>query len=682
MRILSVDDKPENRYLMEALLKGNGFEVQSAGNGAEALELLARERFDCILSDILMPVMDGFELCRRVKADPRFREIPFIVFTATYTGPQDEAFALRIGAARFLQKPCEPDILVAAIREVLASARSAELAPSSIDAEEEEVLKLYNQRLVRKLEQKMLELEREIDARNRAEDILRRSESDYRRLFHSIRDALLVLDIHQRITNCNRAFVDLFGYPLEEMLGQHPSFLFEDQARYDRLGTELRSLSDDSTRIYQIRFRKKEGVVFPGEANVFRLYDDKGQMTGYIGLVRDVTQGVEAETQRQQLAAQLLQAQKMESIGRLAGGVAHDFNNMLSVILGYAQMALNKTGPGQPVHEYLLQIADAAQRSAEMTRKLLGFARKQAIVPREIDLNQAVTGMLKMLRRLIGEKISLVWQPQEGIWPILIDPTQVDQILANLCVNARDAMDQGGTITISTGMVSLTESLPLSHGRLPAGEYVVLRVSDEGCGIEPSIREQIFEPFFTTKEEGKGTGLGLSTVYGIIQQNNGFIDVHSNPRRGTAISIYLPRHHPAPRESVGVETAVPRGRGETILVVEDEEGLLRSTSALLTSLGYTVLSASRPTEAIRLARAVPGGVHLLLTDMVMPELSGNELAQLLRTFFPGMHCLFMSGYSDALAAEEQENVQDQRLGKPFSLEELASAVNAALHRRP
>ncbi|MGD9949730.1 MAG: response regulator, partial [Desulfobulbus sp.] len=258
MRILSVDDKPENRYLIEALLKGHGFEVRSAGNGAEAMECLEEEEVDCILSDILMPVMDGFELCRKLKADSRFCRIPFIVFTATYTGPQDEAFALKIGATKFLQKPCEPDILVKAIKEVLDSGHAEVPQPCPVSSEEGQVLKLYNERLVRKLEQKMLELEHEVDARKKAEDILRQSETNYRRLFHSIRDALLISDINRRVINCKRAFVDLFGYSLDELLGQVKSVLYESEAQFHQLGQSLQTLTEDPSQIYLVQFKTKE----------------------------------------------------------------------------------------------------------------------------------------------------------------------------------------------------------------------------------------------------------------------------------------------------------------------------------------------------------------------------------------------------------------------------------------
>ena len=677
MRILSVDDQAENRYMMECLLQGHGYTVSSAGNGSEALELLENQDIACILSDILMPEMDGFELCRKVKTDSRYCHIPFIVFTATYTGPKDEAFALKIGASKFLQKPCEPEVLIAAIEDVLSH---PEEIPGGLSTPcpEEEVLKLYNERLINKIEQKMLQLEQEVRAHKKTEDILRQSETNYRRLFHCIRDALLVIDVHRRIINCNRAFGDLFGYNIEELLGQQTLVLYESEAQFHQMHTSLENLSDDSTQIFLIQFVTQSGRIFPGEVNLFRLYDDEEKMTGYIGIIRDVTQRITQEKQQAELEAQLRQAQKMESIGRLAGGVAHDYNNMLSVILGYAQMALSKVDQGMQIHDFLQQIIDAAQRSSAMTRKLLGFARKQPVVPQIIDLNETVAGMLKVLQRMIGEEVQLIWQPQADLASVLIDPSQVDQILANLCVNARDSMPRGGEICIRTAMVSLNDALCLSHDQLQAGEYVLLTVSDEGCGIDPAIMQQMFEPFFTTKEEGQGTGLGLSTVYGIIQQNKGSIDVRSTLGEGSTISLYLPAHQAPSQGSTSALTAIQRGEGETILVVDDEAGILKTTSALLTGLGYTILATTRPTEAILLANTEPGGIQLLLADLVMPEMGGQELAKLLRSFYPNLKCLFMSGY----AKETTQAPENERLGpciqKPFSIDDLAAQVYATL----
>lgn len=680
MRILSVDDQEDNRYLVEALLKGHGFEVHSAAHGAEALALLAAEPFDLILSDILMPVMDGFELCRRVKADPGLRHIPLVVYTATYTGSQDEDFALKIGASGFVQKPCEPEALIAIIREVLAASAASDCTVLPEPAGEEEVLKLYSERLVRKLEQKMLQLEQEAQARRKTEEILKQSEMNYRSLFNSIRDAILVSDLERRIINCNQAFVDLFGYTLAEIAGQHTLVAYEREEPYQRLGVILNSCMDDPALLHHISFKKKDGQVFPGEVNVFRLRNDEGVPVGFIGLIRDVTERVRFEEQQKLLESQLHQAQKMESIGRLAGGVAHDYNNMLSVILGYAQIALIKTKPGAPVHDHLQQIVDAAQRSAGMTRQLLGFARKQTVVPRVLDLNKTVEGMLKMLRRLIGEDVALTWRPAADLWPVLIDPSQVDQIVTNLCVNARDAVKGRGAIVIETGTACCDAAFCVRHAGATAGEYVTLSVRDNGCGIGPVLLEKIFEPFFTTKGSGQGTGLGLAVVYGIVQQNKGFVAVSSQPDQGATFTLHLPKHvSGGVQGELDAPESIQRGQGETILVVEDEEAILRSTSALLAGLGYRVLAATRSTEAIRLAHAEPGGVRLLLADVVMSEMSGPDLAQLLLTFYPDLQCVFMSGYADSVLADSGVTSDlHSLLRKPFSIQELAAKVRAAL----
>ncbi len=680
MRILNVDDKDVNRYLVEALFKGHGYEVRSAANGREALDLLDAEPFDLILSDILMPVMDGFELCRKVKGDKRLCRIPFVVYTATYTGPQDEAFAMKIGASRFVQKPCEPDRLLAIVREVLAAAGESDPAALPPQAQEEEVLKLYNERLVRKLEQKMLQLEKEVEAHRKTEEVLRRSEQKYRSLYNCIRDAIVVTGTDRTIVDGNQAFVELFGYSLEELVGHKTLLLYASEQEYIRLGRTLREQGDDPGALHLVQFKKKDGSVFPGEVNVFPLRSDAGELTGFIGLIRDVTERMRAEEVRKELEAQLYQAQKMESVGRLAGGVAHDYNNMLSVILGYAQIACNKAEPGSSLRDNLQQIIDAAQRSANISRQLLGFARKQVIAPRILDLNGTIANALKLLRRLIGEDIELVWRPDPELWPVHIDPSQIDQILANLCVNARDAIAGIGTLTIQTANTVLDSAYCDRHAGAVPGDYALLSVSDSGCGIDKAILDKIFEPFFTTKEPGQGTGLGLATVYGIVKQNNGFIEVRSQTGQGTTVDVYLPRHTRSAAKTEVRETAtLQRGRGETILIVEDEQAILTFTATLLAGLGYSVLAANGPAEALRLAHEQPGGIQLLLTDVVMPEMNGRDLAVLLKNFFPSMQCLFMSGYMDA-AGDDLGLLANGRnfIQKPFSPSDLAARVRQAL----
>ncbi len=340
-------------------------------------------------------------------------------------------------------------------------------------------------------------------------------------------------------------------------------------------------------------------------------------------------------TDLKKMESQLFQAQKMESVGRLAGGVAHDFNNMLGVILGHTEMALQQTDENHDLYSDLKEIQSAATRSAEITKQLLAFARKQTISPRQLDLNDTVESMLNMLRRLIGENIDLVWKPAAHLWPVKMDPSQIDQILANLCINARDAISGVGMLTIETGKKTFDEQSCIEHPDLIPGDFVLLAVSDNGCGMEKDTLDNLFEPFFTTKEVGKGTGLGLATVYGIVKQNNGFINVYSEPGQGSTLKIYLPRL----AASEGPDRHVPEkkpvvGGTETILLVEDEPSILRMARMMLERNGYSVLPAVTPTEAVEKAKNHSGSIELLMSDVVMPEMNGRDLAVKITALFP------------------------------------------------
>jgi len=404
----------------------------------------------------------------------------------------------------------------------------------------------------------------------------------------------------------------------------------------------------------------------------------EGRVTKVMGNIMDITERKQAEEEKAKLEAQLQQAQKMESVGRLAGGVAHDFNNMLGVILGHTEIAMGQVDPAQPLHGYLAEIRKAAERAADLTRQLLAFARKQTIAPKVLDLNKTVAGILKMLQRLIGEDIHLDWQPEADLWPVKVDPSQIDQILANLCVNARDAIADVGKIAIEMGNSTLDAAYCADHPGFVTGEYVRLAVSDDGCGMDRETLDKLFEPFFTTKEIGKGTGLGLATAYGIVKQNNGFIDVYSEPGRGTTFTIYLPRHVGKAARTEGAARTALRGR-ETILLVEDESAILKITKMMLEHQGYTVVAASTPGEAIRLAREHAGEIHLLMTDVIMPEMNGRDLAKNLLALYPDLTRLFMSGYTADLIAHH--GVLDQGvhfIQKPFSIKNLAAKVREAL----
>jgi PAS domain S-box-containing protein len=398
-----------------------------------------------------------------------------------------------------------------------------------------------------------------------------------------------------------------------------------------------------------------------------------------ISTVWDVTDRKRNETEKEKLQAQLLQSQKMESVGRLAGGVAHDFNNMLQTILGYSDLSLAQVAATSPVHEGLLEIRKAAMRSADLTRQLLAFARKQTAIPKILDLNDTVAGMLKMLQRLIGENIELAWLPGHSLWPVKMDPSQLGQILANLAINARDAIADTGKITIETENALLDAAFCADHPDCLPGEYVLLVVSDNGCGMDRETLAQIFEPFFTTKEQGKGTGLGLATVYGIVKQNNGFVSVDSEPGQGAAFSIYLPSFasETVPEEASRQEE--PAGGTETVLLVEDDAAILNLGKTILQRLGYTVLAANTPMMAIQLAQEHAGEIHLLITDVVMPEMNGRELVQRLSSCRPAMQCLYMSGYTaDVIAHHGVLDPGIHFLQKPFSISDLALTIRKTL----
>jgi signal transduction histidine kinase/CheY-like chemotaxis protein len=414
--------------------------------------------------------------------------------------------------------------------------------------------------------------------------------------------------------------------------------------------------------------------------NAAPIHDAGGGIAAGIIVFQDITARKQAEREQEALQAQLSQAQRMESIGLLAGGVAHDFNNMLGVILGHTEISLLRIEPTEPVHKSLLEIQKAGQRSVDLTRQLLGFARRQTVAPRVLDLNAIVAGMLTMLERLIGEDVDLRWKPGDALWPVKLDPSQVDQLLTNLAANARDAITDGGQIVIETYNATIDKGYCTLHPAFTPGRYVVLAVSDNGRGIDKQSLNHIFEPFFTTKELGKGTGLGLATVYGIVKQNSGFISVQSEPDQGTLFTIYMPRWEGetvAPLEDIAPLTF--KGRGETVLVVEDEENNLKVSKAILEELGYVVRAARTPAEALIQAQSHAAEIKLLLTDVVMPEMNGRELVQTLQGFLPDLKYLFMSGCTaDVIAHRGILDEGVRFIQKPFTMAELAAKVRAAL----
>jgi two-component system, cell cycle sensor histidine kinase and response regulator CckA len=398
----------------------------------------------------------------------------------------------------------------------------------------------------------------------------------------------------------------------------------------------------------------------------------------------DITERKRSEAEREKLQIQLNQAQKMESVGRLAGGVAHDFNNMLGVILGHTELALLKVEENNDLISDLNEIQKAAKRSADITKQLLAFARKEIISPKRLDLNDTVESMLNILRRLIGEDIDLLWKPGAHLWPVKMDPSQIDQVLANLCVNARDAIDGVGKLTIKTGRKTFDEEYCKEHAGFVPGDFVLLSVKDNGCGMDKGTLDNLFEPFFTTKDVGKGTGLGLATIYGIVKQNNGFINVYSEAGQGSTFRVYLPRLV----ADEDTDKAVPKKKAaavgsETILLVEDEPTILRMTQMMLERKGYTVIPAATPAEAMKKAKNHPGIIHLLMTDVVMPEMNGRNLAEQIFLLYPEIRLLFMSGYTSNVIVHH--GVLDEGVAfiqKPFSMAQMTAKVREVLDIDP
>ena len=687
--MLIVDDNKQNIYMLQVLLEANGFKVQAASNGAEALDLARRQPPDMIISDILMPVMDGFALCRACKGDRRLRKIPFVFYTATYTDKNDEEFALSLGAAAFIIKPLDPDKFMAIIAQILKNHRVfKQPAPRKAVKADGFYLK-YNEVLVRKLEHKMLQLEqansileRDILERKRTEQILRESEGKYRALIENIPQKIFLKNTGLVYLSCNRHCADDLRVSPDEIAGKTDYDFFPAELA-DRYRADDRRVMESGQAEEIEEERSANGA--KAWVRIIRtpLSDDQGRIAGVMGIYWDVTERRRAEEERRKLEAQMIQAQKIESVGRLAGSIAHDFNNMLGVIFGCVELALKEIGPEDPLRGRVAEIQSAAQSAAELTRQLLTFARRQPANPKVISLNDSVAATLKLFKRLIGENIEVIWRPGADLWPVKIDPGQVEQILANLCVNARDAISGAGRVVIESANVKLEAGA----GRLPdgaaPGEYVRFSVQDSGCGIDSETLKHIFEPFFTTKGAGKGTGLGLSTVYGIVKQNGGHIAVTSEPNRGTTFEILLPRH------SAGVEksraaAAVPAAPGqETLLLVEDEPRLVNLIRLMLESLGYKVFSAVSPGEAIRLADQHAGQVDLLMTDLVMPEMNGRDLSAEIRKRHPGMKVLFTSGYSEELLAAGGPPAKDIRfIQKPYSINDLAAKVREALDSKP
>ncbi|RJR16048.1 MAG: PAS domain S-box protein [Nitrospiraceae bacterium] len=746
MKILIVEDDSDSRVFLERALKGKGYPVETAVNGIDALDKIRQSMPDLIISDIMMPEMDGFDLCRAIKSDKRLKNIPFIFYTATYTDSKDEELAMSLGASRFIVKPLEIDMFLQAMGEVIRDHKEKKLhVPNDVKAPPRDLTRMHEEALSRKLEKKVRELEL------------------YRQIFTNAHDAIAILGPDGRYAAQNTAHRALTGYTDEELKGRTPAMQFGER-EFDRV---LAKLIKQFVFFGELLSRTKDGDVHNVELSAFPITDEKGKVIYYVGIQRDITRRKQAEmalrlseekfekafrssptlitlctlednrfievndaflensgynreevigreskelhiwtdpaemervmgllredgivsnyelslrtkagdvitvlwsaelidiqgspcvlavaldiTDRKKLEEQLLQSQKMEAIGQLAGGVAHDFNNILTAITSYAYMAEKKVGKDEALKNNIMQISSLVDKAAEISRGLLAFSRKHVISTIPININSTIISTQKMLTKFIGEDIDITVRLAGRDLIAMADSVQIEQVIMNLVTNARDAMPRGGQITIETECVEIDEDFVKAHGFGRPGPYVLLKFSDTGSGIDQETKKKIFEPFFTTKEIGRGSGLGLSIIYGIITQHNGYINVYSEKDSGTSFNIYLPLYTGEFKDSKDmVDDQDYSGKGETVLLAEDDDLVRRAEMSILTDAGYKVIEAVNGNDAVEKYYAHKDRISLLILDVIMPKKNGREAYEEIKRHDPSVRAIFTSGYTSEI----------------------------------
>ena len=783
--ILIADDNPTNRKLLRAILEAGGYHVTEAPDGEEALKVLEGVKIDAIISDVLMPRMDGYRFCHEVRKHPKFSTLPFLFLTATYTSPGDEKLALEVGADRILKKPLSSSEVLQALEAVLRDPRFRK--PRTVKfAKSDDVMKGYTDALVIKLEERNDELQRrteelkklsraveqtadhvvitnkegvieyvnpaferatgyskdfaigktpsiiksgkhdrafyeslwgtilsgkpfraefinkkkngelyyehqtisplfdekgyvshfvssgtDLSDTKRGEASLRESEAQFRLISENVADLIAVLDPEGKRLYNSPSYRDILGEP-EALKGTdsfdeiHP----EDRARIRRVFDE--TVKTGVGQRTEFRFLTKEGDIRHIESHGNPIRDKQGPVSKVVVVSRDVTE-------KKKLEQQILRNQRMESIGTLAGGIAHDLNNVLSPILMAVEI-LKKKHRDQETQKILLTLESSAQRGAGMVKQVLTFARGLEGERAPLQIAHLIREMEQIVRETFPKSIRLKVQIPKGLWTVNGDATQLHQVLLNLCVNARDAMPQGGTLTISAENFEVDQSYAGMQLQAKTGPHIIVNVADTGTGIPPAILTKIFEPFFTTKEVGKGTGLGLSTVNSIVANHQGFMNVYSEPGRGTQFRVYLPAQSSVDEETRGEKKPeLPLGGGELILLVDDEASIRDICKATLVSFGYRVVTASDGAEALALFVQQKGEIKLIITDMMMPLMDGRATIRAIRRINPSMKVIATSGLSEEARAIEHSDLGVQAfMQKPYTAEKLLRTVSEIL----
>jgi signal transduction histidine kinase len=689
--VLAVNDEPDHLHLMSTLLNGAGYHVLTASDGCKAFDLARRNHPHLVISDVAMPCMDGIELCRRIRAEADLRITPVLLVSAHRRDAESAIEGLEAGADEYLEAPYEPMRLIAHAARLVERSRS------------EAVLREADQRAIKEYERLLKRIASLAQALGSAREltVVFRAVLEFA-LASTPCDGLLISLYDVELQERRLAFVwskdeeiDLSILPaIPKMSGPQRraveigEAVFTDDYQAAVAGLKIFKAGQDprvARSSLAVPMSVMGRIVGAIEVQSFELAAFRREhataMEMAANLAANAIENVRLLEREHEQGEQLRQSQKLEGIGQLAGGIAHDFNNLLTAINGYSDLMLRRLGAGDPLRRNAEEIRKAGERAASLTRQLLAFSRKQVLQPLVLDLNGVVADMDKLLRRLIGEDIDLVTSLEPKLGRVKADPGQIEQVVMNLSVNARDAMPRGGHLTIETKNVYLDKTYAHNHMSVQPGRYVMLAVSDTGVGMGAQIREHIFEPFFTTKEAGKGTGLGLSMVYGIVKQSGGNIWVYSEPGHGTTFKIYLPQiEEEASTESSVIASEEAAGT-ETILLVEDEAMLRELIREILELEGYTVLAASNGHEALFICEQQQGTIDLLITDVVMPEMSGRELAERLDHKCSDVKVLFMSGYTDdAIVRHGVLQASAFFLQKPFTPDALAIKVREVLSR--